>query len=270
MLRFGSSSHARELEAMLQAIGKAQAVIEFELDGTIITANENFLKTMGYTLEEIKGKHHSMFVEPGYRNSAEYQNFWATLGRGEYQAAEYKRIAKGGREVCIQASYNPILDRSGKPIKVVKFATDITEQKLRNADYSGQIDAIGKSQAVIEFNLDGTIITANENFLNAMGYTLDEIKGKHHSMFVDPAYRESAEYKDFWAQLGRGEYPGGGIQAHRQGRQGGLDPGLLQPDHGHDRQALQGGEVRHRHHRAEGCATPTIAARSTPSASRRR
>jgi methyl-accepting chemotaxis protein len=206
MLGFGSSSHTRELEAMLQAIGKAQAVIEFELDGTIITANENFLKTMGYTLEEIKGKHHSMFAEPAYRNSAEYQGFWTALGRGEFQAGEYKRIAKGGREVFIQASYNPILDRSGKPFKVVKFATDITEEKLRNANYLGQIDAISKSQAVIEFNLDGTIINANENFLSAMGYSLGEIQGKHHSMFVAPSYHESPEYKAFWAALGRGEY----------------------------------------------------------------
>ena len=206
MLGFGSSNHTRELEAMLQAIGKAQAVIEFNLDGTIITANENFLKTMGYALEEIQGKHHGMFVEPSYRDSAEYKNFWAALGRGEFQAAVFKRIGKGGREVFIQASYNPILDRSGKPIKIVKFATDVTQQTLRNADYAGQIDAIGKAQAVIEFQLDGTIITANENFLKAMGYTLDEVRGKHHSMFVEPAYRESAEYKNFWASLARGEF----------------------------------------------------------------
>ena len=130
MLGFGSSNHTRELEAMLQAIGKAQAVIEFDLDGTIITANENFLKTMGYALEEIQGKHHSMFVEPGYRDSAEYQEFWASLGRGEFQAAEYKRLAKGGREIYIQASYNPILDMSGKPFKVVKYASDVTQQVI--------------------------------------------------------------------------------------------------------------------------------------------
>jgi methyl-accepting chemotaxis protein len=196
----------RELEAMLAAIGKSQAVIEFKLDGTIVIANDNFLKTMGYTLDEIKGKHHSMFVEPAYRESADYKAFWAALGRGEYQAGEYKRIGKGGREVFIQASYNPILDMTGKPFKVVKFATDVTQEKLRNANFVGQIEAIGKSQAVIEFNLDGTIITANANFLSAMGYSLDEIRGKHHAMFVEPAYRDSAEYKEFWAALGRGEF----------------------------------------------------------------
>ncbi|MGA2338345.1 MAG: methyl-accepting chemotaxis protein [Terracidiphilus sp.] len=188
------------------AIRKSQAVIEFSMDGTVLDANDNFLKTLGYRLEEIKGQHHSMFVEPAYKQSSEYREFWAALNRGEYQAAEYKRIGKGGKEVWIQASYNPILDPDGKPFKVVKFATDMTEQKLRNADYMGQIAAISKSQAVIEFKMDGTVLSANDNFLKALGYTLDEIKGRHHSMFVDEAFRQSYEYKEFWAALNRGEY----------------------------------------------------------------
>jgi methyl-accepting chemotaxis protein len=188
------------------AIRKSQAVIEFKMDGTILDANDNFLKALGYRLEEIEGQHHSMFVEPTYRQSSEYREFWAALNRGEYQAAEYKRIGKGGKEVWIQASYNPILDPNGKPFKVVKYATDVTAQKLQNADYVGQIAAIGKSQAVIEFKMDGTVQTANDNFLKALGYTLDEIKGRHHSMFVDEAYRQSYEYKEFWAALNRGEY----------------------------------------------------------------
>jgi methyl-accepting chemotaxis protein len=161
---------------------------------------------MGYTLDEVQGRHHSMFVEPSYRDSFEYKELWARLNRGEYQSAEFKRLGKDGREVWIQASYNPILDLNGRPCKVVKFATDVTEQKLTNADYKGQIAAICKSQAVIEFKMDGTIITANENFLGAMGYTLDEVQGRHHSIFVEPTYRDSAEYKDFWAALNRGEY----------------------------------------------------------------
>ncbi len=176
------------------------------MDGTIITANDNFLKTLGYSLDEVKGKHHSMFVDEAYRQSADYREFWARLNRGEYQAAEYKRIGKGGKEVWIQASYNPIMDLNGKPFKVVKYATDTTQQKLINADYAGQIAAISKSQAVIEFNMDGTIITANDNFLKTLGYTLDEVKGRHHSMFVDEAYRQSVDYKEFWAALNRGEY----------------------------------------------------------------
>ena len=184
-------------------------MIEFELDGTVITANENFLKALGYRLDEIKGQHHSMFLESAYRASAEYKQFWRDLNDGKFQAAEYKRIGKGGKEVWIQASYNPILDLDGKPFKVVKFATDVTATKLQNADYQGQIAAIGKAQAVIEFNLDGSIITANENFLKTLGYRLEEIKGQHHSLFVEPAYRASAEYKQFWHDLNDGKYQAG-------------------------------------------------------------
>jgi len=196
----------RESSQIVEAIGKSQAVIEFELDGTIITANENFLSVLGYDLNEVQGKHHSMFVDPATAAGTEYKAFWAALGRGEHQAAEYKRIGKSGKEIWIQASYNPIFDRDGKPFKVVKFATDITQSSLRNADLAGQIEAIGKAQAVIELKLDGTIIIANENFLSVLGYDLNEVQGKHHSMFVNPATAAGAEYKAFWAALGRGEY----------------------------------------------------------------
>jgi methyl-accepting chemotaxis protein len=184
-------------------------VIEFNLDGTIVTANQNFLNAMGYSLAEIAGKHHRMFVEPAERDSPAYREFWAGLNRGMFEAGEYKRIGKGGKEVWILASYNPILDEAGKPFKVVKFATDVTPQKLKNADLEGQITAIGKSQAVIEFNMDGTIICANENFLGALGYTSSEVQGKHHSLFVEPAEREGAAYRQFWAALNRGEYQTG-------------------------------------------------------------
>ena len=190
----------------IAAISRAQAVIEFKLDGTVVTANENFCRALGYSLAEIEGKHHSMFVAPAERDSAAYREFWAALNRGEYQAAEYKRIGKGGREVWILASYNPLLDENGKPFGVAKFATDVTAEKLKNADLAGQIAAIDKAQAVIEFNMDGTIITANANFLGALGYTLAEIKGKHHSMFVDPSERDGAAYREFWAALNRGQY----------------------------------------------------------------
>jgi methyl-accepting chemotaxis protein len=190
----------------LVAIDRVQAMIEFKLDGTIVTANQNFLDALGYSLAEIKGKHHSMFIEPSQRGSVEYREFWAALNRGEYQAGEFKRLGKGGKEVWILASYNPVLDEAGKPFGVVKFATDITAQRLQNADYAGQIAAIGKSQAVIEFNMDGSIVTANDNFLRALGYTLAEIKGKHHSMFVEPSERDSGAYREFWASLNRGQY----------------------------------------------------------------
>jgi methyl-accepting chemotaxis protein len=197
---------SQELTAKLAALDKSQAVIEFNLDGTIVAANANFLNAMGYRLDEVQGKHHSMFMPPDLRDGPEYRAFWDGLRRGEYQSGEFKRIAKGGRPVWIQASYNPLLDGRGKPFKVVKFATDITAQKLKNADYEGQITAIHKSQAVIEFNLDGTVITANDNFLNTLGYRLDEIQGKHHGMFVEPQERDSAAYRAFWDSLRRGDY----------------------------------------------------------------
>jgi methyl-accepting chemotaxis protein len=190
----------------LAALNKSHAMIEFDLTGKILTANENFLAALGYTLDEIRGKHHSMFVEPAYAAGTEYAGFWNTLASGTHQSAEYKRLGKGGREVWIQASYNPVMGRGGKPIKVVKIATDITADKLRNADFSGQVTAINKSQAVIHFELDGTILDANENFLSTVGYSLAEIRGKHHSMFVDPAMRSTAEYKEFWTRLSRGEF----------------------------------------------------------------
>jgi methyl-accepting chemotaxis protein len=211
VVKFATDITARKIRSMedagqIAAIGRAQAVIAFEMDGTIVTANENFLRAMGYTLAEIQGKHHSMFVEQAMRDSAAYREFWAKLNRGENQSAEYKRVGKGGKEVWIIASYNPVLDEKGKPFRVVKFATDVTSQKLSTADLAGQIAAIGKSQAVIEFNMDGTIIGANQNFLKTVGYALDEIRGRHHSMFVEPSERDGAAYRDFWAALNRGEY----------------------------------------------------------------
>jgi methyl-accepting chemotaxis protein len=328
-----SADHAGQLAA----INKSQAVIEFDLDGNVLHANENFLNVLGYALEEVQGKHHRMFVEEVARQSAEYRDFWAKLRRGEYDAGQYKRIGKGGKEVWIQASYNPILDKSGTPFKVVKYATDITadiqarnqakvmkeavgqvsvavmmvdrnfvvnyvnattmnmlrknvepfrqlwpgfdperilgmcidtfhknpshqrrmladpdklphhaeisvgplrfalhvyasydhsgayngnilewadvsdvrSKELQNAEYRGMFDAINKAQAVIEFTLEGTIQHANQNFLSTLGYSLDEIKGKHHRMFVEETDRQSAEYREFWAKLQRGEYDAG-------------------------------------------------------------
>jgi methyl-accepting chemotaxis protein len=204
-----SARDLADLRGKIAAIDKTQAVVEFELDGTILAANDNFLKAMGYTLDEIKGRHHGMFVDDVFRESPEYKDFWARLGRGEFQTGEYKRVGKNGREVWIQGTYNPIFDLNGRPFRVVKYAIDVTMRKVQDADYRGQIAAIGKSQAVIEFHMDGTIITANNNFLKAMGYTLDEIKGRHHGMFVDDAVRQSQEYKEFWARLGRGEHQTG-------------------------------------------------------------
>lgn len=198
-----------DYEGQLRAINQSQAVIEFDMDGTIRHANINFLNTLGYSLEDIQGQHHRMFVEYEYSQSNEYREFWAALGRGEYQAGEYMRRDKNGKTVWIQASYNPITDPHGVPFKIVKYATDITEQKNRQADYQGQIEAIRKSQAVIEFNMDGTIQTANENFLNTLGYSFNEIKGQHHRMFVASDHAQSPEYRRFWAELNQGIYQSG-------------------------------------------------------------
>ncbi|MGH8044257.1 MAG: methyl-accepting chemotaxis protein, partial [Stenotrophomonas sp.] len=213
-----ASRRQAELEAQVAALHRVQAVIEFALDGTILTANDNFLQALGYSLDEVRGHHHRMFVDPAYARSAEYGDFWARLGRGEYDAGQYRRIGKGGREIWIQASYNPVFDSNGRPYKVVKFATDITVQMMQAADFAGQLAAINKSQAVIEFSLDGRILGANENFFATTGYTLDEVRGQHHAMFVEPEYRQSEEYRAFWQKLGRGEYDAG--QYRRIGKGG--------------------------------------------------
>jgi methyl-accepting chemotaxis protein len=196
----------KDLHARIKALDRSQAVIEFATDGTILAANKNFLDTLGYALNEIRGRPHAELVDPAYRESDAYRDFWAALRRGDYQAGEFKRIGKDGRAVWLQATYNPILDRRGRPLKIVKFASDVTEQVTRAIAYEGQIRAINRSQAVIEFALDGTILTANDNFLAAMGYRLEEVTGCHHSLFIEPEVRDSAAYRAFWDRLGRGEY----------------------------------------------------------------
>jgi methyl-accepting chemotaxis protein len=202
MFGFGTGSNAT---AVLEALSKSQAIIEFKMDGTIIAANEIFCQALGYELSEIIGKHHRIFIDPAESASPDYTAFWAKLGRGENDRRQYKRIAKGGKEVWIEASYNPVL-RGGKPVKVVKIATDITSQKLKNAEDVGKLDAIARVQAVIEFTVTGEILTANENFLKTVGYSLSEVQGRHHSMFCEPAYSASPAYREFWASLGQGKF----------------------------------------------------------------
>nr|WP_301271262.1 methyl-accepting chemotaxis protein [Lysobacter soli] len=204
-----NDARIHDMEGRIRAIDRVQAVIEFDLDGTITHANENFLRTLGYRLDEIQGRHHSMFVDREHAGSDEYRAFWAKLARGEFDAGQYRRFGKDGREIWIQASYNPVFDSAGRPRKVVKFATDITAQKMQAADFAGQLAAISKSQAVIEFDLTGRILSANENFLATTGYTLDEVRGQHHSMFAEESYRNSAEYREFWTKLGRGQFDAG-------------------------------------------------------------
>ena len=198
-----------DYEGKNHAVDRVQAVIEFDLHGKVLHANENFLAVMGYTIDEVRGQHHRMFCEQEFAHSPEYLAFWERLGRGEFNAGEYRRVTKSGKEVWILASYNPIFDAEGKPVKVVKFATDITRQKRLSADIKGKLDAIGRSQAVIEFDLRGNVLSANDNFLSAMGYIDEEVIGQHHSMFCDAGLVKSAGYRQFWAALAKGEYQSG-------------------------------------------------------------
>ncbi|MDX2022876.1 MAG: methyl-accepting chemotaxis protein [Deltaproteobacteria bacterium] len=207
-------SNTLAMRGKLNALDRVQAVIEFSTDGVVLTANENFLKVLGYTLKEIQGRHHRMFCDAAYTQSADYEDFWAKLRRGEFDAGVYRRVGKGNKEVWIQASYNPIIEADGSVSRVVKFATDITEQKNRVAESEGKLNAISKAQAMIEFSLDGNVLTANENFLNVVGYQLSEIQGRHHRMFCDPVYTATPEYEGFWAKLRRGEFDAGVYRRH--------------------------------------------------------
>ncbi|MEL6110839.1 MAG: methyl-accepting chemotaxis protein, partial [Planctomycetota bacterium] len=209
-----------DFRGQVEALGKSNAVIEFELDGTIRDANANFCGAVGYTLDEIKGQHHRIFVDPKEAATPEYRQFWQQLGQGEFKSGEFKRVDKNGNVIWIQASYNPVFDESGKPFKVVKYASDITAAKSEALRLDGKLDAINQTQAVIEFTPEGEILDANENFCGAMGYSIEEIRGKHHRMFVDREYAGSPEYRRFWEELGRGDAQAG--QFERYGKSGDL------------------------------------------------
>lgn len=220
LLRGERGMQKADLYGQIAAIHKAQAVIEFDLEGHVLMANQNFLDTMGYELDEVLGQHHRMFVDPGERESPEYLDFWQRLGQGAHDAGRYRRMRKDGSDVWLQASYNPIFDKRNRPFKVVKYATDITEQQQRQADTEGQLEAISKVQAIIEFELDGTIIRANDLFLNAVGYREDEVVGRHHSMFVLPEEARGQAYKDFWRKLRGGQHDTGQyLRIGKNGRQ---------------------------------------------------
>lgn len=190
---------------VLSAMDRSQAIIEFDLEGTIVTANENFLKAVEYDLAEIVGRQHSMFLSPDEAASGDYKAFWASLCEGEFMRGQYKRVGKNGKEIWIEASYNPVRKR-GKVIRIVKFATDITASKLRSAEDAGKLSALSRAQAIIEFSPGGEILTANKNFLDALGYRLEEIIGKHHSMFCEQQYAQHPDYERFWKTLAAGDF----------------------------------------------------------------
>jgi methyl-accepting chemotaxis protein len=209
MFQRGKKAQDRTNGDTMAALRISQAFIDFEPDGTIILANENFLSLMGYDQSDLVGRHHSIFLDPDYAASAAYKEFWSELTKGEFQRARFRRIAKGGREVWIEASYNPLVGDDGKVYRIVKVASDVTRQHRESADAQGQLSAISRSQAVIEFEPDGTILSANENFCRALGYRQDEIVGQHHRLFVRPEEAADPSYADFWHRLAGGEYSSG-------------------------------------------------------------
>lgn len=184
--------------AVKNAINEHYAVISFKVDGTIKDANEKFLNLFGYKLDEIVDKHHKIFCEEEYIKSNKYKKFWNDLSNGKVQTEEFKRIKKNGESVFIQASYQPLKNEYNQVFEILKFAQDITNRKLQSLNYEAQINAINKSQATIEFDTNGIILTANDNFLKSMGYELNELIGKHHSIFCEKDYINSNEYKTFW------------------------------------------------------------------------
>ena len=207
-----------DASATLAALDRSMALIEFQPDGTILNANSNFLSLMGYTLAEVRGQHHRLFCEPGQSSSREYSEFWRRLASGEFVSERFLRRDKQGREIWLEGSYNPVLSASGRVEKVVKIAADISAQVRMEQEQNSLINAINRSMAMIEFNLQGEVLTANDNFLNTMGYRLEDIRGKHHRLFCNREEADSAGYKNFWAQLNRGEYVSGRFQ--RVGRNG--------------------------------------------------
>lgn len=206
-----------EMRGQLTAANNTLATIEFDLQGKILNANQNFLSAMGYSLEEIRGRHHRIFCETAYANSDEYKSLWETLNNGISTGGEFKRLTKSGKEVWLRASYTPVTDHFGRAVKVIKYALEITNEKLESLALHGQVEAINRSNAVIEFSKEGKILKANELFLNTMNYEEKEIIGKHHSIFVPKEIRETQEYKDLWQKLQAGEYLEGEFERIEKG-----------------------------------------------------
>ena len=195
-----------DAKAQIRAVERSRCVVEFDMKGRLLTANHNFLRAFGYTFSEIEGVSYELFTAVGDRDSPAHIELWSKLNRGEFDSGEYKQMGKDGRLIWLQATWNPVLDLNGKPYKVAVFASDITLVKESAADYKSQIDALSESQAMIEFQLDGTILTANSNFLGLLGYRLDEIQGRKHSMFLEESERGTQAYADFWANLNLGKF----------------------------------------------------------------
>jgi methyl-accepting chemotaxis protein len=193
-------------KGVIDAINSTYAYVEFDTSGTVLSANDNFLAVVGYTLDAIKGKHHRMFVPADYAASQDYRNFWQDLSNGISKVDVFRRVTKDGRDIYIQAVYAPVKDEMGRVTKVVKIATDVTGAKVEAMNNERQLAEANRNQAVIEFDSSGVILAANDNFLSCLGYRIEEIKGKHHRMFVDPAFAATSDYTRFWNDLNDGKF----------------------------------------------------------------
>lgn len=191
--------------SLLDAIERSMAVIEFDPNGNVLRANANFLQTMGYRAEQVEGQSHRMFCTPAFARSAEYQQVWSNLRNGQFQSGTFERVAGDGQSVWLEASYNPVRDDTGQVVKIVKYAMDVTPRLQAESEANAKLEAIGRAMAIIEFNLDGTIITANANFLQRMGYSLAQIQGQHHRLFCTAELANSSAYSEFWRRLNAGE-----------------------------------------------------------------
>ncbi len=206
--------------AVLTALERSTAVIELSLDGQVLAVNDNFCNTVGYSALELVGQPHRLLCPEDFAASRDYAAFWDRLRRGEFFRGTIQRRHKSGRDIWLDATYNPVLDSSGRVSKVVKFATDVTEQITEAARQKALVQAIERSMAVIEFSVDGTVQRANDNFLQTMGYSASEVVGRHHRQFCSPEVANSPEYGNFWARLGRGEFfTGQFARRDRQGRE---------------------------------------------------
>nr|WP_122456243.1 PAS domain-containing methyl-accepting chemotaxis protein [Pseudomonas viridiflava] len=205
-------------KGLMGALEKSMAVVELDLDGRILRANDNFLTAMGYRAEELPGKTHRDFCEPEMARSREYADLWASLRAGKFISGTFKRVGKNGKSVWLEASYNPVVDTQGKVIKVVKYALDVTQKVMLENETHSKIKAVDRAMAVCEFDPAGHVLTANDNFLHVMGYSLTDIKGKHHKTFCEPTFVGSSEYTEFWRKLNHGEFVGG--QFKRLGKHG--------------------------------------------------
>jgi len=215
----GALRHRLTAHRQLEALHRTQAIIEFDPQGTILGANANFLSLMGYSVPQLRGRHHRQLVDPEEAASPEYRAFWERLQRGEAFVGRCRRLKADGSDLWLQAHYSPVVDAGGRVARVVKYAIDITAEAMRDAEVQSQLTAVGRAQAVIEFSLDGRILRANRNFLDALGYAREEeLLGQHHRIFVVPEERNSADYADFWQHLGRGQFHQG--QFRRIGKQG--------------------------------------------------